>query len=79
MNGKPKTPEDIQNVRNLARKAWKLGWAFFALGALILATLYVLKEPSRVGFMAGAFLLSMSVWVLFASKFVEWRNPLPKD
>jgi hypothetical protein len=79
MKERTRTVEEIENVRSLARKAWKLGWAIFALGAVTLATIYLTKEPSQIAFMAGASLLSMSVWILFASKFVEKRNPLPKD
>jgi hypothetical protein len=79
MEEKTRTIEEIENVRALARKAWKLGWALFALGAVTLAALYTFNEPSRFGFLAGAFMLSMSVWILFAAKFVEKRNPLPKE
>ena len=71
--------DDSENLRSLARKGWKFGWAFFALGAVTLTTLYITREPSRFGFLAGAFLLSMSVWILFASKFVEKRNAPPKQ
>jgi hypothetical protein len=71
--------DDSENLRSLARRGWKLGWALFALGAVVLATLYITKEPSRFGFLAGAFLLSMSVWILFASKFIEKRNAPPKQ
>ncbi|MEQ1764021.1 MAG: hypothetical protein ABL984_12865 [Pyrinomonadaceae bacterium] len=79
MEDRPRTVEEIENLRTLARKAWKVGWAIFALGTLLLVALYITKESSRVGFIAAAFFLSMSIWILFASKLIEKRNPLPKD
>ena len=79
MKKKEKILEDVEAMRGIARQAWRLGWVIFAVGGVLLFYLFIFGEPSRVGLMMAAFFLSMSIWILFGSKLIEKRNPLPKD